>query len=125
MLKDNQRQPHNLANGDEVEDISSYVEPTGSVEQRRKRAKIHFIFYTIGIYLAIVIVSIVVDNIESVFNIVGAICSTSISTLLPCFFYVKLIRLRKQPVTWKYYLAGLIFCVMTPYTMFSIVALYV
>ena len=81
--------------------------------------------YTIGIYLVIVVVSVLVDNIESVFNVVGAVCSTSISTLLPCFFYVKLIKLRKQPITWKYYLSWAIFGIMTPYALFSIIALYI
>lgn len=81
--------------------------------------------YTIGIYLAIVGVSVGVDSIESVFNVVGAVCSTSISTLLPCFFYVQLVRLRRQPKTWRFYLSAFIFCTMTPYALFSIIALYV
>ena len=66
-----------------------------------------------------------VESIESVFNIIGAICSTSVSILMPCFFYFKLIKMRKQPKNVKYYISIALVCIMTPYAIFSMVALYV
>ena len=66
-----------------------------------------------------------VESIESVFNIIGAICSTSVSILMPCFFYFKLIQMRKQPKNVKYYISIALVCIMTPYAIFSMVALYV
>ena len=73
----------------------------------------------------IVGVAILLDNIEVVFNAAGAICAASIAILLPCFFYFRLIVIRKQPKNIKYYLSILIFVVMIPYSLFSIVALYI
>ena len=81
---------------DDVEEISSYMDTTMRLEDRRKKARLHFILYTIGIYLVIIGVSMGVDSIESVFNIIGAVCSTSVSILMPCFFYFRLINIRKQ-----------------------------
>lgn len=63
-----------------------------------------------------------VEDIEGVFNIVGAICSTSIMILLPTFFYVKLIGSKKQSKGLKYYLSLIIFGVMAPYALFAIIA---
>ena len=96
-----------------------------SPEEKKKKARYHFIAYTIGIYAVIILIALLVESIESVFNIIGAICSTSISILLPSFFYVRLIQIRKQPKTLKYYFSIVLFCVMAPYALFSIIALYI
>jgi amino acid permease len=69
-------------------------------------------------------VGISVDNIEAVFNVVGAICSNSIGILLPCFFYFMLVSKKGKPKTWKYYLTWFIFIIIAPYAIFSIVANY-
>jgi amino acid permease len=70
-------------------------------------------------------IAVGVDNIEAVFNVLGAICSSSICLLLPCFFYCKLILKLKQKKTIKYYLSWVMMLVMTPYALFSIVSMYV
>jgi amino acid permease len=92
---------------------------------RKKKANLHFIGYTLLIYLVIVGVSVGVDDIEAVFNVIGAICSSSIGILLPCFFYFRLVVKKRKARTLKYYVALVIFAVMAPYCLFSIVALYV
>ena len=66
-----------------------------------------------------------VDDIEVVFNAIGAICAASICPLLPCFFYFRLIMVKKQSRNIKFYMAILIFSVMAPYSIFSIISLYV
>jgi len=73
----------------------------------------------------IVGVAVGVDSIEAVFNFIGAICSSSIGFLLPCFYYVMLIKKKKQPKTIKFYVSFVLLVVMTPYSLFSMVALYV
>lgn len=94
-------------------------------DAKKKRAQAHFILYTVLIYLVVIGVAVGVEDIKPVFNIVGAICSTSIAILLPCLFYFKLIQKNQQRKSWMYYTAIVIFCVMGPYAIFSIVALYV
>lgn len=123
LLKDSELK--NGRRGDDVEEISSYIRTAVKVEDRRKKARLHFIAYTMGIYMVIIAVSIGVESIESVFNVIGAVCSTSISILLPGFFYVSLTRSRKQPKTFKYYFAIALSCVMGPYAIFSMLALYI
>jgi amino acid permease len=113
------------AGGDDVDEISSYINTALRIEDRKKKARLHFIGYTIGIYAVIVLASVLLESIESVFNLVGAVCSTSVSIFLPCFFYVKLTDMRKQPRGLKYYFSIVLFAVMAPYALFSIVALYV
>jgi len=93
--------------------------------EKKKRANLHFILYTFGIYLVIVGVALGVDDIEAVFNVMGAICASSISILLPCFYYIMLMRKQGQQKTVKYYVAIAVLAVMTPYSIFSVVALYV
>jgi hypothetical protein len=66
-----------------------------------------------------------VDDIEILFNALGAICAASVCPLLPCYFYFRLVLIKKQPKRIKFYLAVVILFVMTPYSIFSIVCLYV
>lgn len=110
--------------GDELEEISEYLEDRDRVA-RRRRARVHFVLYTILIYLVVVGVTVGVEDIKPVFNVVGAICSTSIAVLLPCFFYFKLVALKEQPSSWRFYLSKVLFWVMSPYAIFSILALYI
>ena len=77
------------------------------------------------LYLITIGAAMGLDDIEVVFNAVGAICSTSIALLLPCFFYIRLVNLKGQPKNIKYYLAIAIICIMGPYALFSIIALQV
>ena len=69
-------------------------------------------------------VAISVDNIAVVFNFIGAVCSTSISVLLPCFFYFQLIRKKNKPRHELFYLTIILFSVMIPFALFSLVAQY-
>jgi len=70
-------------------------------------------------------VALTVDSIEVVFNAIGAICSTSISIVLPCIFYIRLVVDGNNKRGWKYYLALVLTCLIVPYSIFSIIALYV
>ena len=77
------------------------------------------------IYGITMAVALTVDSIEVVFNAIGAICSTSISIILPCIFYIRLIIDNKSPKGWKYYLALILTIIIAPYSIFSIISLYV
>ena len=81
--------------------------------------------YTLLIYLVIVGVAVGVDDIEVVFNVIGAICSSSIGILLPCYFYFRLVMKKRKSKTVKFYVAVVVFVVMAPYSIFSVVALYI
>jgi len=73
----------------------------------------------------IVGVGISVDDIELVFNAIGAVCSSSIGVLLPCFFYFKLVSKKRKMKRFLYYVSVLIFGAMLPFAIFSVVAKYV
>jgi amino acid permease len=73
----------------------------------------------------IVGIGISVDDIEVVFNIIGAVCSTSIGALFPCFFYFKLVDKKRKTKRLLYYITIFVFMVMLPFAIFSVVAKYV
>lgn len=73
----------------------------------------------------IVTIGVILNDIEAVFNIIGAVCSTSICVLLPCFFYFVLVIKKGKKKNIKFYISGAIFCIMAPFALFSIVAKYV
>lgn len=75
---------------DELEHIGSIVGDMGT-RKKRKYVRAHFVMYTVVIYLVVIGVAVGVEDIKPVFNIIGAICSTSIAILFPCLFYIKLI----------------------------------
>lgn len=85
----------------------------------------HFIGYTLLIYLIMVGVALGVNDIEIVFNAIGGLCTSSIGFLMPCYFYFRLVMQKKKPRTVKWYVAIVIFVVMAPYSVFSVVSLYI
>jgi amino acid permease len=106
------------------EEVSEYTRDEGR-EERRRKAKLRFLAFTAVIYVVIVGVALGVDDIEAVFNVVGAICSSSVCILLPTFFYIRLVHIKNKSKTWKYYLSCAILAVLTPYCLFSVAALYI
>ena len=105
--------------------IGSYLSAEQSPADRRRKARGLFVGYTLLIYLLTVGVAVGVDDVEVVFNSIGAVCSTSIAILLPCYFYCRLVVLRGQPKTVRFYLSMVVFAVMAPYAIFSVIALHV
>jgi amino acid permease len=77
------------------------------------------------LYLVIIGIGISVDNVEAVFNIVGAISATSISMLMPAYFYFALVIKKKKPLKIIFYLAIIMFVIMVPFGIFAVVAQYV
>ena len=59
------------------------------------------------------------------FNVVGAVCSTSIGMLMPALFYFRLIDKKRQPRGLRYYLSWIVFVVMIPFALFCILAEYI
>jgi hypothetical protein len=72
----------------------------------------------------IVGVGISMDDIEVVFNFIGAICSSSIGVLLPCAFYFLLVHKKRKPKKFTYFISLVAFMVMLPFAIFSVVAKY-
>jgi hypothetical protein len=69
-------------------------------------------------------VGILVEDIELVFNGIGAICSSSIGMLLPTYFYFTLVIKNKQKRNSNFYLAIGMFVVMVPFAIFAVIAQY-
>lgn len=70
-------------------------------------------------------VGISVDDIEVVFNFIGAICSSSIGVLLPCAFYFLLVQKKRKLKKMTYFISLGVFMIMLPFAIFSVVAKYV
>lgn len=96
-----------------------------NLAEKRRKVKLHFLAYTVVLYVTIVGVSLGIDSIEPVLNVVGALCSSSVCVMIPCLFYFRLVHLKNQKKGWKYYVSIAIFAIIAPYCLFSIVALYV
>lgn len=111
-------------NSDNIEQISSYIESGDKVEKRKKANRLFYI-YTFSIYVVVVGTGVLLDDIEVVFNIVGAVCSTSIGILLPCFFYFILVIKKNKEKNIKFYISLGVFLIMAPFAIFSVVAKYV
>ena len=94
-------------------------------QEKKKKARFEFMLFTTILYLLIVGVALGVDNLLAVFNIIGAVSSTSIGILMPCFFYFRLVQIKGSARSWKYYSSIVTLLVMVPYAIFSMVALYV
>jgi amino acid permease len=93
--------------------------------ERRKKANRLFYVYTFCIYAVIVGTGVALDDIEAVFNIIGAVCSSSIAVLLPCFFYFMLIIKKNKKRTFTFYATIIVFAIMAPFAILSVVAKYV
>jgi hypothetical protein len=84
-----------------------------------------FYVYSFIIYLIIIGVGISVEDVESVFNLVGAVCSSSIGMLLPAYFYFMLVIKKKTAKSTIFYAAIGMFIIMVPFAIFAVVAQYV
>ena len=90
--------------------------------KRKKRAKFLFVIYTIILFAFIITIAAAVDDIEDVFNIVGAIASNSINFIFPAMFYMLLIRKKNKPKKMQYYISVGLFCFFIPFGIFSVVS---
>lgn len=63
-----------------------------------------------------------VEDIEDVFNVVGAIASNAISFIFPSMFYVFLILKKKKPKKVHYYISFALFVFFIPFGIFSVVS---
>lgn len=77
-----------------------------------------------------------VENIESVFNLVGAVSCSSISIIFPLYFYIRLVEKKYKDKTKDktkektkdktkiYNISVVMLAIMLPFFMFTVVALY-
>lgn len=73
------------------------------------------------LYTVIVLMAVLAGDIEFIFNIVGAICSTTICFLFPYYFYSTITEKLDRPRTCLYYYTKIAFFVLAPFAIFSIV----
>ena len=65
-------------------------------QDRKKKALKLFYLYTSIIFLCNIALGILVDSIEDVLNVVGAIGTNTIDLILPVFFYISLVRKKNK-----------------------------
>ena len=92
---------------------------------RIKRANREYIIMTIALNVLMIVASIFLQNIELVFNFLGAVCETMVAIILPCLFYVMLINREEQEKRFIYYFAIFVLAFIIPYSIFSVIASYV
>jgi hypothetical protein len=73
----------------------------------------------------IIVIAMFVNNIQSVFNLLGSISGCGISILLPLYFYVKLIYKKNKEKKTIYFIALVLLFIMSLFSVFTIVALYI
>ena len=67
-------------------------------------------------------IAIAVDDIEDVFNIVGAIASNAIAFIFPAMFYMLLVQKKNKPKKLHYYISVVLFAFFIPFGIFSVVS---
>lgn len=78
--------------------------------------------YTFILYFVAIGTAILVDDIEDVFNLVGAIASNAIAFIFPSMFYVFLVKKKEKEVRIQYYFAMAIFIFFIPFGIFAVVS---
>ncbi len=109
---------------DSIHQISSYIE-NGSRQEKKKKAKVYFYLYTLFLFFVVIGIAISVDDIEAVFNLVGAVASNAIGYIFPCMFYYLLVKYKNKTKTYNYYIARTLFYFFIPFGVFSVVAKYI
>ncbi len=71
------------------------------------------------------LITVLVESLAAVFNIVGAVASTGISFIIPFLFYIILISRKKKPKTVNYYLSIIGIIISLPLGILSIISLYI
>ena len=83
-----------------------------------------FYLYTLFVFAVIIGIAISVDDIEIVFNFIGAIASNAIGAILPCMFYYLLVKYKGKKITYRYHLAKVLFYFFIPFGIFSVITKY-
>ena len=84
-----------------------------------------FIFGVLFIFTVILTAALLFNNVQVVFNFIGAVTSSTLNVLLPNYYNVRLININNFRKGWKYYLSLAILVVMVPFCIFQIISLYV
>ena len=84
-----------------------------------------FIFGVLFIFTVILTAALLFNNVQVVFNFIGAVTSSTLNVLLPNYYNVRLININNFRKGWKYYLSLAILVVMVPFCVFQIISLYV
>ena len=78
--------------------------------------------YTFILYLVVITIAILVDDIEDIFNLVGAIAANALSFILPSLFYVMLVKKKSKKVRIQFYAAQMCFIFFIPFGIFAVVS---
>lgn len=94
-----------------------------AARRERRRKESVYIFYGLTglLYSIIVVLAILVGDIEIIFNIVGAVCSTTICFLFPYYFYFAIADKQGRRKGFLYYYTKVAFVLLIPYALFAVV----
>ena len=70
--------------------------------------------------MLVLAVGALLDDVAVVFNILGALSSSSMCLILPSFFYFSLVRKYEKPKQAKYYLAWTMFWFFILFGIFAV-----
>ena len=107
-----------------ADDVSSYIQNAGRVARKKKVHQL-FLLYTFLLYLVIIGIAVSVDDIEDIFNLVGAIAANAISFILPSLFYVSLIKKKGKKIKLQYYFAQACFIFFIPFGAFAVISKFI
>ena len=89
---------------------------------RKRKAQLLFYVYTAILYAVAIGIAIAVDDIEDVFNLVGAIASNAIAFIFPSLFYFTLVKRKNKEIRPQYYAAWVVFVFFIPFGIFAVVS---
>jgi amino acid permease len=107
-----------------IEQISDYVQED-DIEEKRRKVRLLYTLSTVINLVVIVLIAMFVENIESVFNLVGAISCSAQGILFPLYFYLRLTQMKGKKKKGVYYVSMVVLAVMVPFSIFAVIALYI
>jgi amino acid permease len=108
---------------DDDEDSDIYF--NDDLEARIQKANKEYKIFTVCLYATMLINAAVLNSIDIIFNFLGAVCQSLMTIILPCLFYVTLVRRERQPRYLHFYVAWGLLIVVVPCSIVSVVATYI
>lgn len=95
------------------------------VVEKRRKVQLLYALSTMVNILVIMLIAMFVENIESVFNLVGAVSCSAQSILFPLYFYLRMTHVKRKKKKTIYYVSMVVLAIMLPFCLYSVVALYI
>ena len=94
-------------------------------EERRKKDAIEYYIFTAVLHIIITILAIVFQDIEDVFNVIGAISASAINFWFPSIFYFQSVKKKRKEKKSTYYMSWALLWFFVPFGIFAVVSNYI